>query len=171
MTQEPEYLSSATLIILANDLDPQKVTKQLGLKPDQSWRKGERKSFVRDDGTVRKLNGVYEWGGWKCFLPEEKKRLKLSEQLSHWCDALVGQESAMRELDEQEYCLEINCYISTAATASIILSADLQKRLADLHLDLSFDIFTREASSSDETELNAIDHYELVPKDEELSDG
>ncbi|HEY9627960.1 MAG TPA: DUF4279 domain-containing protein [Coleofasciculaceae cyanobacterium] len=143
MAQEPEYLSSATLIILADDLDPQEVTEQLGLQPNRSWCKGEQKSFVRNNGTVRKFNDVYEWGGWKCFLPEEKKHLNLAEQLSHWCDALEGRESAMRELERQGYSLEINCYISTAATASIILSADLQKRLADLRLDLFFDIFKK----------------------------
>jgi len=150
MTEEPEYSCSATLIILGDDLVPEAVTELLKIEPNQSWRRGERKSFVRHDGTVEYFDSIYEWGGWKAFIPDDKQDLELHEQLAYWCDLLEGRESVIRKLEEQGCWLQISCYVSTSATASIILSADLQQMLANLRLELSFSIFADEVSSDGE---------------------
>jgi hypothetical protein len=150
MTEESEYSCSATLIILGDDLVPENVTELLKIEPNQMWRMGERKSFVRRDGTVEYFDSIYERGGWKAFIPDEKEDLELHEQLTYWCDLLEGRESVMHELEGQGCWLQINCYVSTSATASIILSADLQRRLANLRLELSFSIFADEVSSEGE---------------------
>ena len=47
----------------------------------------------------------------------------------------------MRELETEGLELQLSCYVSTSATASIILSADLQRRLSNLRLDLSVSFF------------------------------
>lgn len=150
MSEEPEYSCSATLIILSDDLVPERISELLKIEPNQTWRRGERKSFVQPNGTVIYFDSVYEWGGWKSFIPDEKQDLELHERLAHWCNLLEGRESVMRELEEQGCWLQINCYVSTSATASIILSADLQRRLASLRLELSFSIFADEGSSDGE---------------------
>lgn len=150
MTEEPEYLCSATLMILGDDLIPEKITELLKIEPNQTWRRGERKSLVRRGGTVEYFDSIYEWGGWKAFIPGEKQDLELHEQLTYWCDLLERPEPVMRKLEEEGYWLQISCYVSTTATASIILSADLQQRLANLRLELAFSIFAGEVSSGGE---------------------
>lgn len=150
MTEEPEYLCSATLIILGDDLVPENVTELLKIEPDQMWRRGERKSFVCPDGTVEYLDSISEWGGWKAFIPDEQQALELEEQLTYWCDLLEGLEPVMRELEEEGCRLWISCYVSTSAPTSIILSADLQQRLAALRLELEFSIFAHRDSSDGE---------------------
>src|SRR3989442_12321467 len=36
-----EYLSSVTLVITGDDLDPDYVSRRLSLRPDRTWRKGD----------------------------------------------------------------------------------------------------------------------------------
>lgn len=62
MSEEPESVCSAMLMVLGDDLVPQKITEQLGIEPNKSWLRGERKLFVRNDGTVHYFDNVYEWG-------------------------------------------------------------------------------------------------------------
>ena len=137
MSEEPEYVCSATLIILGDNLNPKEVTERLGLEPHQSWRKGERKSFVRSDGTVEYFDSVYEWGGWKCFITDERKDSELSEQLAWWCDLLEGREALMHELEEAGCLVQMNCFVAAESSAEVIVSADLQRCLSSLHLELA----------------------------------
>ena len=124
---------SATLMILGDELNPQDVTAKLGIEPNQSWRKGEEKSFTNNDGTIHFFDSRHEYGGWKCFIPEEQQDLELGEQLNWWCDFLRGKEAVMQAFEENGLWLEMNCF----ATGAIEVSADTQKRLSDLRLNLS----------------------------------
>jgi len=137
MNEEPDIVCSATLMVLGDDLIPEKITEQIGLEPNQSWRRGERKSFIRNDGTVHYFDDVHEWGGWKCFIPKKHEALELEEMLAWWCDLLEGRESQMRELEGQGYWLEMNCFVAMSETVTIEVSADLQQRLASFRLNLS----------------------------------
>ena len=152
MNVEPEYIYSATLIVLGEDLIPQKVTELLGLEPSQSWHRGERKSFVGNDGTPHYFDSLYEWGGWKLFIPDEKRYAALAEQLEWWCDVLKGRESAMLELEAQGCWLRMDCFVGASECATIEVSAALQERLSRLHLNLTV-CFSPDANSpSDEAE-------------------
>ncbi len=144
MNEELEYICSATLIILGNNLIPKKISELLEIVPNQTWEKGQQKSHITRDGKTNFHNSFYEWGGWKSFIPDEKANLELDEQLEYWCDLLKGRENIMIKLEKQKYQLRINCYISTSATASILISPDLQQRLASLRLELAFCIFADE---------------------------
>lgn len=147
MTEEIEVLCSTTLLILGDELIPENVTAQLGLEPNQSWRKGEQKSFVRNDGTVDYFDSVYEQGGWKLFIPNEQGDLELEEQLAWWCDILEGKELAMRSLEEKDCWLRMDCFVTTSETATFEISADLQQRLAKLHLNLTICFSAHEPSA------------------------
>ena len=144
--KKPDVVCSATLLILGDELIPENVTAQLGLKPNQSWQKGEQKSFVRNDGTVRYFESKYEWGGWKCFIPEEQKGLELEEQLVWWCSLLENKESVMRSLEEKDCWLQMDCFITTSETAAFEISADLQNRLASLRLNLTLNFWANTPS-------------------------
>ena len=131
--EEEKDVYSVTLLILGNELNPQNITEHLGIEPHQSWQKGEQKSFVKSDGTIQYFDSLYEWGGWKRFLPEEQKDLELSEQLNWWCDFLRGKEAVMLSLEEKGFVLEMNCF----ATVVIEIPANTQRRLSDLRLNLT----------------------------------
>jgi hypothetical protein len=88
MNEELEYLCSATLMILGDNLIPEKISELLKIKPNQTWEKGEQKSFTTRDGKTNFHDSIYEWGGWKSFVPKEKEDLELDEQLEYWCDLL-----------------------------------------------------------------------------------
>jgi|GEM_PF-3450277 len=137
MNGEPEYVYSTTLMVLGGDLIPQRVTELLGLEPSQSWLRAERRSFVRNDGTIHYFDSVHEWGGWKCLVPDDKKGIELTEQLEWWCELLVGREPALRELEAQGYWLRMDCFVGASGSATIEVSADLQKRLSRLRLNLT----------------------------------
>jgi hypothetical protein len=129
-------------MILGDHLIPEKITEVLKIEPSEVWLKGQQKSYINNEGAVNKFGDIYEWSGWKCFIPEEEKAcLELHEQLIWWCNQLEGRESAMHELEKKGCSLQISCFISTNSTASIILSADLQQRLSNIRLELSFSIF------------------------------
>ncbi len=58
MDEEPELVCSASLRIYGDDLVPETVTELLGLEPDQQWRRGDKRFFVRTDGTVHYFDSV-----------------------------------------------------------------------------------------------------------------
>ena len=97
---EPE-VASETLIIYGEDFEPSDVTRVLGLQPNRTWRKGERKSFVRADGTQLAFDSLYEWNGWKMWLDESTRARQLCEQLQHWHDLLMPRAAQMRKLRDQ----------------------------------------------------------------------
>ncbi|MBA4148067.1 MAG: DUF4279 domain-containing protein [Verrucomicrobia bacterium] len=124
MTDDPEYLSSATLMILGDDLVPEEVSRALALNPDQSWVADEKRG----------------WGGWKLFIHPEGKNLPLEEQLAFWCRTLAERKTSIVELKEKGYMCALDLFVITATTASIILSSELQRQLAELGLELRVSI-------------------------------
>ena len=70
-----DYSSSITLVITGEDLDPKVVTDTLSLSANQSWKKGEIRTFPNG------REHIYLWGGWKRFATEEETALLLEVQL------------------------------------------------------------------------------------------
>ena len=130
---EEKDVYSVTLVIISDDLDLQFVTEQIGMEPNQSWLKGERKRSVNSDGTFSFYDSIHEWGGWKCFIPDENEHLELHEQLDWWCDRLRGKETVMAEMEAKGYWLEMNCF----ASGALGISPEIQRRLSDLRLNLT----------------------------------
>lgn len=132
---------SATLIATGADLDPDRVTELLKLTPDQTWRRGERKSFTRADGTVRQFDSVYADGGWKCFLTNDIADEALEAQMEKCLLVLESRADSLRKLSEQRYDLELNCYEGSTCSVGLTLTKDTLAQLAKLHLDLDISIY------------------------------
>src|SRR5258705_6363506 len=111
MSAEPKCYCSSTLIVLGDDLDPKIVTNCLRIEPTRSFRKGEKPSFVKPDGSVRRLDIPYKWGSWKRRIEEEKRVLDISDQLQYWCNFLDKQPDAIRELKSHDYSVLLDCFI------------------------------------------------------------
>ena len=130
------------LIILGTDLDPAAVTEAIGLVPSQAWRKGEQKRVTGEDGKTRFYENVYEWGGWKLWLPKEMSRaMSLPEQLEHWLKVMQGRLEEVQVMKAQGHTVEINCYISSKVY-TLYVPSKLQSQLGELGIDLEVGFFS-----------------------------
>lgn len=133
--------ATVTLIATGVDLDPDHVTELLKHSPDQSWRRGERKSFTRADGTVRQFESVHADGGWKWFLWKDTPGESLEVQIEKCLSILESRADALRMLSEQGHDLELNCSEGSTCSVGVNLSNVTLRRLAKMHLDLDISIY------------------------------
>jgi len=127
-------------MILGNNLDPDAVSQELDLTPSQSWRKGEYKSFTRSDGSRKIFNSRHDWCGWKLFIAPMNKEAPLETQLQYWCEALQDKTNAITRLKAKEMHCVLRVFITTDATASIVLPETLQTSISSLSLEIEHSI-------------------------------
>jgi hypothetical protein len=118
------------------DFDPSAITRQLGRRPNQAWRKGERKSFLRHDGTVRYFDSHYEWSGWKKWLNAGQSKRPLEWQLWYWTKLLKPKASVLRALRRRGVVVELNCCVFESKTTALRLPSTLLATLGSLGVDL-----------------------------------
>jgi hypothetical protein len=135
-------MSSATLIVLGDDLDPDFVSNLLGVLLDQKWRRGELKSIKRKNGSVLRFKSRYKWGGWKSFLNKSEDKKELPQQIAIWCDRLLLKKNAVRKLQKLNYWIVIDCCIVSSGAESIRLDAKIHKKLSDLKIDLDITFYS-----------------------------
>jgi hypothetical protein len=119
-------------MILGEDLDPAVVSRLLKLRPNRSWQRGAPKTLT---------GPVHAWGGWKKFPPMSVQAKSLDAQLRYWVRTLNARTGALRKLGSLDHYCALDCYISTDATASIIVNPDLQRGISSLGLDLRISVF------------------------------
>jgi hypothetical protein len=133
---QAEHCCSVTLIVVGADLDPDEVTKALGLEAHKSWRRGERKAWVRPDGSIQRFDSVHERGGWKHFLPPRyKENRPLHEQFHRWLARLRGLAEAIKTLTARGWEVELDCF-ATGSEALVLTNGDLRE-LAELGVGLA----------------------------------
>jgi hypothetical protein len=133
-------MATTLLIVLGRDLEPDRVSALLGIQPDQVWRRGERQSFKRKDGTILQFKTRHGRGGWKAWLKGAERKRSISAQVGLWCRRLSGKRGAVQELQKLGYSLIIDS--CAAAPDFIHLSAELHRQLADLNVSLDITFFT-----------------------------
>ncbi|MBK1790038.1 DUF4279 domain-containing protein [Persicirhabdus sediminis] len=126
METEDEYVASATLMILGEDLDPSKVTAWLELEPSKSWRRGEEKELAPGN--------FYEWGGWKCF--SEQSDDTLEEKIESWLVLLQGRNKEFSKMNSLGWRCSIDCFLAFDSVSSLSVSPDLTRRISELGLTL-----------------------------------
>jgi len=134
-----EYVSSVTLMFLGDDLIPTDVTNLLALRPNQSWKRDDVKSFGSS-------SHKYKWGGWKKYLPKSLHEKTLDVQVAYWARTLASKKTPIRKISKSSALCALDCFITTSATASIIIPVELQKSIAALGLELQVSFW---ASTSD----------------------
>ena len=125
----------ATLRIYPGDVDPQTVTERLGLTPSRWQRCGE----VPPNST-RKLPARIS----ACFLTSEQQ-VRSNDARRHidWIlDRVSPSSKALLTLQEAGCRMDITCFwLSRDGHGGPALSPCQMKRLAELNLELSFDIY------------------------------
>ena len=127
-------------MILADNGDPDHVTKSLSLSPSSSWTKDHK----------------HKWAGWKKYLPKTLERKPLEEQLSYWVRKLIKKRRSVSALIAKGYYCAMDIYISTDATASIILCNDLMNQTTQLGLDLRISIFSDNKKQTKRTIISSV---------------
>ncbi|MHB1559981.1 MAG: DUF4279 domain-containing protein [Isosphaeraceae bacterium] len=134
---QEKHCCSVTLIVVGEDLDPDIVTEALGLPAHQSWRRGERKSFARRDGSVRYFDSIHEVGGWKHFLPDPyRENRPLHEQFDLWLARLRANAEAIRALKARGWEVELDCYYAAGSDVLVLGNSELRE-LAELGVGLA----------------------------------
>ena len=128
------HCCSVRLIVTGSDLDPDAVTAALGMEPDRSWRRGERKSFIRRDGSVRQFESIHEEGGWARRIPDRYRDEPLDRQLTIWVARLRELSDALWALKRHGWVIELDCFAATSEV--VVLSHGDLRGLADLGIDL-----------------------------------
>jgi hypothetical protein len=106
-----EPVWSVTLILIGNELDPEAVTRELGMQPDQFWRKGD---LATQGPSGRPRKSPMPWSGWKKFASPEVARLTLEEQLHAWLGILEPWGARLRDLADSGVRIELNCFSASS---------------------------------------------------------
>lgn len=138
---EPQCSTSATLILLGDDLNPDLITERLGLVPSQAWRRGETKNITGQNGVTRFYDSVYEWGGWKLWLPEERRDSPFWSQITYWERILEDRAEEVKACKAEGLTVELNCYIGGPAN-HLFLTSEFQAFLGSLGVDLDITYYT-----------------------------
>lgn len=128
-------VSSATLIILGESLDPSVATKLLGMRPSQQWRRGDQMSYKLKDGTIRLFDSVHEWGGWKKWSTDAKGEKEFETLLMHWCRKRAPKKKALARLRASGNETFLDCCLA-GDSAAFQISPRLLAKLASLDVIL-----------------------------------
>lgn len=139
--KEPGTVQSSTLVIVGAELDPSYVTAVLKWQPWQSWRKGEKKSFVQADGTRRVFDTIHEWGGWKLPIPDSWTARELTDQLQYWARTLKPKARELGSLRNGGATIELDCCIVSSARTAFRVPAEVQAEMSALGVDLDITFY------------------------------
>jgi hypothetical protein len=148
MSSSVDPVTTATLLIFGGEFEPSDVSKHLGLAPWRSWRKGEKQSYVRKDGSTILFDSLNEWSGWKHKLPEELSLLPLETQLEAWCELLGARKQGLKLVRNMVENIHLDCCIVCSSTTRFIISPLIQGALAQLEVSLAVTYYTHEEPES-----------------------
>jgi hypothetical protein len=122
----------ATLRLQADDLDPDQVTKSLGVTPSEAFRRGD--PFGR--GGLRRRHGH------RALCSEGRVASNdLGEHIAWLLDLVEPASDALARLRSQGVDADVFCYLESRAQGGPEFSPTLKGRLALLNLALGIDIY------------------------------
>jgi hypothetical protein len=136
MSAPDEVVQSVALIIWGGEFDPRDVTRGLGMRPNQSWHRGDHKSYRGPDGVVRHFTSRHEWSGWKKWSTDRGIRVSLERQLRRWVTRLGPKTAALRGLRRRGISMELNCCLVASGSVRTQLPPDLVAGIGRLGLGL-----------------------------------
>ena len=130
MDTNQQTVSSVTLMILGEELEPSTVSDLVKLEPSQSWKRGEEKKFAKST--------FYEWGGWKRFLEETDDSVE--EKIASWIGILEGKAEAFKAIKNYGWKASLDAFIAFNEASTISISNDLSRKIGELNLDIDFSL-------------------------------
>lgn len=142
---EEGTVASVSLLILAEDLEPEVVTRALRLFPDRAWRKGDQPPVLAQRGilgppTVR--------GGWKKRIPDDWSDRRVEEQLEFWATSLRERSSGIDHLCSLGYEVVLDCFVAPRFPYLLELSGSLQAQIGALNINVDMHFFADRRSET-----------------------
>jgi Domain of unknown function (DUF4279) len=126
----------ATVCIYGDSLDPETVTRDLGIQPTDAHRRGE----IRNGDRRRPL--VYRTGGWFLESRMVVSSRDLRQHIDWLLDQLGGKGDVLRRIRDSEHTTIISCFWESAhGYGGPMLWPEQIARLAALGLELWFDVY------------------------------
>jgi uncharacterized protein DUF4279 len=126
---------AVTLNMFGDDLDPDEITRLLGVQPTRAARKGDQVRLGPDTAVVTQWTGV-----WYLSI-ERTSEYQLSEAIGMLLDRLPDDPQLWFDLNKQ-YNMSLFCglFLNQYSRESV-LPPELLARVSARHLALSFDIY------------------------------
>lgn len=134
-------LSSVTLLILGDNLDPNEVTRRLAIFPDQAWRVGDFPEIQTPSGRWIQSTSAALFGGWKKYMPKILEGEMLGIQLLHWSEALESKADIIRALRDRGWSVILDCFVTASEPEMVELTAELLAKLAAIGSDVDFHFY------------------------------
>jgi len=134
----------ATLCVYLEGVDPNEVTKRLGIKPTKVQRKGETPDIQSKLPTALKPTAWFLSSKGQCISKDSRRHLDFI------LDQLVPKADVLQELRQLGSKMHISCYwLSKSGHGGPTIPPEQMRRLALLDLELWFDIyFTNEEENA-----------------------
>jgi len=117
-------------------MDPRRISKALNLRPEFSWKAGER----RQTPAGRPLAGIRTGTYWCCVIPRAGQQ-QLCASLEAVADRLAPHCRFLRGISQDGGSLELFVGWYSDTNSGEEFSWKLLRKLANLHLDLSLDVY------------------------------
>lgn len=139
VTTDLTKMPSLFIMVLADELDPNQITKAFSLQPSQYWRKGEKKSFARKGKKTITFKSKYKWGGWKHHYPSPKSEIALVQKLTAVALKLRKRKTQLHSLVENDHHIFLVSLIQK--TSTVCIPPKLHSLLGDLGINLQLDFW------------------------------
>lgn len=125
-----------TLRIYLEGVDPDEVTKRLGIKPTKIQRKEESQNIQSKLPTVPKPTAWFLSSNGQCISKDSRRHLDFI------LEQLVPKADVLQELQQLGSKMDISCYwLSKDSHGGPIISPHQMQKLVGLNLDLWYDIY------------------------------
>jgi Domain of unknown function (DUF4279) len=135
---ENHYGYTISLRVRHPSLDPSEITSALQLTPSRTWRVGEQRTTAKG----APLQGVYSKTFWtRTFVEGEFRDKKLPAAIGEIVDQLVPHRSFFQRIRSEGGTAEFFVGWFFNRQSGDTFDCDLMARMADLKIDLSFDVY------------------------------
>jgi hypothetical protein len=132
-------MPSLFLMVLANDLEPDRVSDALGLRPSDSWRRGEKKRAVLPNGKTLQFKSIHKWGGWKFHYQRARTDAALVRKMMSVATRLSKRKSKLMSLTRSGHQVFLISLVQDVA--SIVVPPQLHALLGELGIHLQIDFW------------------------------
>lgn len=122
-------------VISGDDFDLDQVSLALKWTPWQTWKKGEKRSFVKQDGTIHYFEGTHENSGWKLLSEHHIQNSSIEEQLEYWLHRLEEKREAIEWISRSNLDMELVC-ATFDDCETMNLNSALLRGLGNLGIDI-----------------------------------
>jgi hypothetical protein len=135
-----DYEFTLSLRIRHPRIDPSMITDELGIKPQHTWKAGDR----RLDATGEAIEGSYRESYWMARLLEQpqlsSERHSVEGMLMQTLAQLQRSQSFLERINAEQGVAELHVSLYAREEFSLPLSADSLALLGRLRLAVTFDI-------------------------------